>query len=175
MANLIIPDHMQQRLEQYRCFYLSLNPQRRVAWMHRSAPALSPSPPAASHACSAQRQHLRHSRALPHGERLRPGQQGADRQPVRHVTPSCAACDMQPPVTFGRCRYQALVLLLFNERDTVAFADMGRLTGMEDKDLRLTLLSLSMGKPVGAAACVFFFALWLWLQRGDDWRRELEC
>ena len=89
---------------------------------------------------------------------------------MRHVTPSCAACDVQPPVTFGRCRYQALVLLLFNERDTVAFADMGRLTGMEDKDLRLTLLSLSMGKPV-----CFFFALWLWLQRGDDWRRELEC
>jgi hypothetical protein len=44
------------------------------------------------------------------------------------------------------------VLLLFNERDNVAFADMGRLTGMEDKDLRLTLLSLSMGKPVGATA-----------------------
>lgn len=81
---------------------------------------------------------------------------------------------MQPPVTLSWCRYQALVLLLFNERDTVAFADMGRLTGMEDKDLRLTLLSLSMGKPVGAAACDFF-ALWLWLQRGDDWRRELEC
>ncbi len=46
------------------------------------------------------------------------------------------------------CRYQALVLLLFNTRDSVAFADMGALTGMEDKDLRLTLLSLSMGKPV---------------------------
>jgi hypothetical protein len=43
------------------------------------------------------------------------------------------------------------VLLLFNERDSVALADMGRLTGMEDKDLRLTLLSLSMGKPVRAA------------------------
>jgi hypothetical protein len=40
------------------------------------------------------------------------------------------------------------VLLLFNDRDSCAFEDMGRLTGMEDKDLRLTLLSLSMGKPV---------------------------
>ena len=66
------------------------------------------------------------------------------------------------------------MLLLFNERDTVALGDMGRLTGMEDKDLRLTLLSLSMGKPVRAAA---FFALRLWLWRGDDddSRRELEC
>jgi hypothetical protein len=36
MANLIIPQHLQERLEQYRCFYLSLNPQRRVSWMHRS-------------------------------------------------------------------------------------------------------------------------------------------
>jgi hypothetical protein len=36
MAGLIIPEHMQERLEQYRCFYLSLNPQRRVSWMHRS-------------------------------------------------------------------------------------------------------------------------------------------
>ena len=62
-------------------------------------------------------------------------------------------------------RYQALVLLLFNERDSVALADMGRLTGMEDKDLRLTLLSLSMGKPVRAAD---FFALRLWMWRGDD-------
>ena len=43
------------------------------------------------------------------------------------------------------------MLLLFNERDSVALADMGRLTGMEDKDLRLTLLSLSMGKPVRVA------------------------
>ncbi len=42
------------------------------------------------------------------------------------------------------------MLLLFNERDSCAFADMNRLTGMEDKDLRLTLLSLSMGKPVRA-------------------------
>jgi hypothetical protein len=36
------------------------------------------------------------------------------------------------------------------------FGDMLRLTGMEDKDLRLTLLSLSMGKPVsdgGAGVC----------------------
>ena len=95
MANLIIPEHMQQRLEQYRCFYLSLNPQRRVAWMHRSAPALSPSPPSASHACSAQRQHLRHSRALPHGERLRQGQQGAHRQPVRRVLLPCLKRDVQ--------------------------------------------------------------------------------
>jgi hypothetical protein len=36
MAALIIPDHLQERLAQYRSFYLSLNPQRRVAWMHRS-------------------------------------------------------------------------------------------------------------------------------------------
>ena len=40
------------------------------------------------------------------------------------------------------------MLLIFNERDSCALEDMGKLTGMEDKDLRLTLLSLSMGKPV---------------------------
>ena len=49
--------------------------------------------------------------------------------------------------------YQALVLLLFNERDSVAFGDIGRLTGMEDKDLRLTLLSLSMGKQGAWGRC----------------------
>ncbi len=53
------------------------------------------------------------------------------------------------------------MLLLFNERDTCAFADMNRLTGMDDKDLRLTLLSLSMGKPVRAArgGCVVVWVL----------------
>ena len=88
MANLIIPEHMQQRLEQYRCFYLSLNPQRRVAWMHRSSfapPSARSSPQLLTHVALKQRQHVRHPRALPHGERLGQGQQGAHRQPVRRV------------------------------------------------------------------------------------------
>ena len=65
MANLIIPEHMQQRLEQYRCFYLSLNPQRRVAWMHRSM--LRSQQPAASHTCFAQtaRAHASYARTSP--------------------------------------------------------------------------------------------------------------
>jgi len=71
MANLIIPEHMQQRLEQYRCFYLSLNPQRRVAWMHRSNThthtALRLQQPAASHTCCAQaaRAHASSARTSP--------------------------------------------------------------------------------------------------------------
>ena len=44
MAGLIIPQHLQERLEQYRCFYLSLNPQRRVAWMHRCPKFLQAKP-----------------------------------------------------------------------------------------------------------------------------------
>jgi hypothetical protein len=50
------------------------------------------------------------------------------------------------------CRYQALVLLLFNVQDSLAFEDIKRLTGIEDKDLKLTLQSLSLGKPVRKTA-----------------------
>ena len=101
MANLIIPEHMQQRLEQYRCFYLSLNPQRRVAWMHRSnththtPPSACSSPQPLTHVALKQREHMRHPRALPHGERLRQGQQGAHRQPVRRVLLPCLKRDVQ--------------------------------------------------------------------------------
>jgi hypothetical protein len=94
MANLIIPDHMQQRLEQYRCFYLSLNPQRRVAWMHRSSPArtarrrpqLLTHVPLSASTCVI-RAHFPMENDSARGNR--------ELIVSLYVTCSCAACDLQ--------------------------------------------------------------------------------
>ena len=41
---------------------------------------------------------------------------------------------------------QTIVLLLFNDDERIPYADILRATGMEDKELKLTLQSLACGK-----------------------------
>lgn len=41
---------------------------------------------------------------------------------------------------------QTAVLMLFNDEDTLSFADMKAATGIEDRELRRTLQSLACGK-----------------------------
>ena len=41
---------------------------------------------------------------------------------------------------------QTVVLMLFNDVDTLGFADIAEATGIEDKELRRTLQSLACGK-----------------------------
>ena len=41
---------------------------------------------------------------------------------------------------------QTVVLMLFNDVDTLGFAEIAEATGIEDKELRRTLQSLACGK-----------------------------
>lgn len=43
-------------------------------------------------------------------------------------------------------RVQTVVLMLFNDVDTLSFAEIAEATGIEDKELRRTLQSLACGK-----------------------------
>jgi len=42
--------------------------------------------------------------------------------------------------------YQTVILMLFNEKDTISFSEIKQRTGIEDKELRRTLQSLACGK-----------------------------
>lgn len=44
------------------------------------------------------------------------------------------------------CLAQTVVLMLFNDVDTLSFAEIAEATGIEDKELRRTLQSLACGK-----------------------------
>lgn len=44
------------------------------------------------------------------------------------------------------CCLQTVVLMLFNDVDTLGFADIAEATGIEEKELRRTLQSLACGK-----------------------------
>ena len=121
VTELDIPFELIACMERYQGFYLSKHNGRKLAWIHSLGNCILKS-------------------------------QFRGKKTVRFAKATLAEATNTPNRIVQATKelsvslFQSLVLLLFNEHKTLTFADIGRYTKLEKKELQRTMLSLACGK-----------------------------